>query len=299
MKNEFNLPLLVDEIGIDLVSAFGKASRHGTAPDSIGDAKEQAVLKRLASLFPPAVRVGKGHVIDSKGNVSRQMDIVISEGEFCPEFRINDDPTCAYYPCQGVIAVGEIKSTLNRKELRNIWDKAESVRKLRRYTQENSIGGEDDRAFFRPYGSSSVTRGRPGQHHDQDGRGPDQIMVFGLSGQLGTSVDAIRDETRQLLTRHGPTNAPNAVGALGTGDLFVPMMKPNASGESETANSFLEAERSTHVGPNTAVFRWIVLKIWERYCFGFTAPVHEMAEYFQGPEGWGNLSDTELKNELL
>ena len=299
MKNEFNLPLLVDEIGMDLVSAFGKASRHGTTPDSIGDAKEQAVLKRLASLFPPAVRVGKGHVIDAKGNVSRQMDIVISEGEFCPEFRINDDPTCAYYPCQGVIAVGEIKSTLNREELRDIWNKAESVRKLRRYTKESSIGGEDDRAFFRSYGSSSVTRGKPGHYHDQDGSGPDQIMVFGLSGQLGTSVDAIRDETRQLLIRHGRTNAPNVVGVLRTGDLFVPMMKPNASGEAKDATSFLEAERSTHVGPNTAVFRWIVLKVWERYSFGFTAPVHEMAEYFQGPEGWGNLSDTELKNELL
>ena len=299
MKNEFNLPLLVDEIGTELVSAFGKASRYGTTPDSIGDAKEQAVLKRLASLFPPAVRVGKGHVIDAKGNVSRQMDIVVSEGEFCPEFRINDDPTCAYYPCQGVIAVGEIKSTLNREELRNIWDKAESVRKLRRYTKESSIGGEDDRAYFRPYGSSSVTRGRLGHYHDQDGSGPDQIMVFGLSGQLGTSVDAIRDETRQLLTRHSRKNAPNVVGALRTGDLFVPTMTTDASGESRAVTSFLEAEQSTHIGPNTAVFRWIVLKIWEQYCFGFTAPVYEMAEYLHAPEGWGNLYDTGLNNDLI
>ena len=194
--------------------------------------------------------------------------------------------------------MGEIKSTLNREELRNIWDKAESVRKLRRYTKEINIGREDDRAYFRPYGSSSVTRGRLGHYHDQDRSGPDQIMVFGLSGQLGTSIDAIRDETGQLLTRHGRTNAPNAVGVLRTGDLFVPTTKTDASGESRAVTSFLEAEQSTHVGPNTAVFRWIVLKIWERYCIGFTAPVHEMAEYFQAPEGWGNLYDTELKNDL-
>ena len=291
MKSEFNLPLLVDEIGKELVSAFGKASRHGTTPDSIGVAKEQAVLKRLESLFPPAVRVGRGHVIDAKGNVSRQMDIVISEGAFCPEFRINDDPACAYYPCQGVIAVGEIKGTLNREELRNIWKKAESVRKLRRFNSESSFGEEDDRAFFRSYGSNAVTRGRPGHYHDQDRNGPDQIMVFGLAGHLGTSVDAIRDETRQLLTRHGRKSAPNAVAALRTGDLFVPTTKTDASGVARAVTSFLEAEQSTHIGPKTAVFRWIVLKIWERYSFGFTVPVHEVAEYFQAAENWGVLYD--------
>lgn len=299
MRNKINLPSLVDEIGVELVSEFGKASRHGTTPHSIGDAKEQAVLKRLASLFPPAVRVGRGHVIDAKGNVSRQMDIVISESQFCPEFRINDDPTCAYYPCQGVIAVGEVKSTLNREELRDIWDKAESVRKLRRYTKGSGIGGEDDRAYYRPYGSSSVIRGRHGQYCDQDGKGADQIMIFGLSGQLGTSVDAIRNETRQLLTRHGRKNAPNAVGVLHTGDLFVPTLKPDASGISKAATSFLEAERSSHIGPHAAAFRWIVFKIWERYSFGFTTPVYEMTEYFQASEGWGNLHDAELKNDLL
>ena len=261
MKEEFNLPLLVDEIGIELVSVFGKASRHGTTPNSIAHAKEQAVLERLESLFPPAVRVGKGHVFDAKGNVSRQMDVVISEGQFCPEFRINDDPTCAYYPCQGVIAVGEIKSTLNREELRDVWDKAESVRKLRRYTKEVSMSGVDERAFFRPYGSSTPTKGKPGRHHDQDRRGTDQIMVFGLSGRLGTSVDAVREETRQLLTSHGRSHAPNAIGVLQTGDLFVPMKNPDPCGKSKAATSFLEAEKSTHVGSNAAVFRWIVLQI--------------------------------------
>ena len=298
MTNEFNLPLLVDEIGIELVSAFGKASRHGTTPNSIAHGKEQAVLKRLASLFPPAVRVGRGHVIDAKGNVSRQMDIVISEGQFCPEFRINDDPTCAYYPCQSVIAVGEIKSTLNREELRNIWDKAESVRKLRRYTNESSMNGVDERAFFRPYGSSTITKGKPGGRHDQDRNGTDQILVFGLSGRLGTNVDAIREETQQLLTRHGRKYAPNAVGVLQTGDLFIPTKKSEPSEKSKAATSFLEATQSTHVGSNAAVFRWIVHQIWQRYCFGITAPVYEMVEYLEIPEGWGNLCDSELKNDF-
>ena len=289
MENDFNLPLLVDEIGIELVSAFGNASRHGTTPDSISQAKEHTVLKRLASLFPPAIRVGRGHVIDGKGNVSRQMDIVISESQFCPEFRINDDPNCAYYPCQSVIAVGEVKSTLNLKELRDIWKKARSVRELRRYNKDSGTDGVDDRAFFRPYGSSMIVNAKPGKYHDQDGTGTDQILIFGLSGRFGTSVDTVRKETRELLTLHGKENAPNAVGVLDTGDLFVPMAEPDPCGNSVAANSYLEATRSTHVGPNTAVFRWIVFQIWQRYCFGFTAPVYEMLDYFQVSDGWGIL----------
>ena len=199
----------------------------------------------------------------------------------------------AFYPCQSVIAVGEVKSTLNRGELRNIWEKATSVRKLRRYSRGSRIGGVNEKAFFRPYGSSTIVRGEPNRHHDQDRIGTDQIMIFGLSGQLGTRVDAIRGETGRLLTVHGRENAPDVVGVLDTGDLFIPTRKTDSSGKSKAAISFLEATHSTHVGSNAAVFRWIVFQIWQRYCFGFTAPVYEMVDYFQIPGGWGILAPSD------
>ena len=290
MANEFNLPLMVDEIGAELVAEFGKASRHGTTPDAIGQAKEKAVLDRLGSLFPPCIKVGSGHVIDANGNTSRQMDIVITEGQLCPEFRISNDPTRAYYPCQSVIAVGEIKSRLGKNELQDIWEKSASVRKPRRYSQIIGPNGENERAWLRPYGSSTLAPRKRGNMHDQDRNSTDQIFVFGLAGQLGAGHKAIHQETKRLLAKHGAKNAPNIVGAL-TGRLFLPTSKPDSSGMITGKTSYLEADQSSNAGPNIAVFRWIVFKIWSHICHGYTSPAYEIINYFRGPRGWQDLSD--------
>jgi hypothetical protein len=44
------------------------------------------------------------------------MDFIIFEKNLCPVFSINDNPDTTYYSCEGVIAVGEIKSTLNNED---------------------------------------------------------------------------------------------------------------------------------------------------------------------------------------
>ena len=44
------------------------------------------------------------------------MDVVIYERFLCPVFCINDNPETTYYPCEGVMAVGEIKSTVGKAE---------------------------------------------------------------------------------------------------------------------------------------------------------------------------------------
>ena len=285
----FSIPSIVDEIGAELVAEFGKASRHGTTPNAKGQAKEKAVMDRLASLFPPCIRVGSGHVIDAKGNVSRQMDLVISEGQLCPEFRINNDPTCAYYPCQSVIAVGEVKSRLDKNELQDIWNKSASVRKPRRYSKEITSSGENAREWFRTYGSNTLVPRRPSKMHDQDRNSQDQIFVFGLAGQLGARADTINQETKRLLDTYGAKNAPNAVGVL-TGQMFLPALKPNRSGRVELKTSYLEAERLIYAEPEAAVFRHIVYRIWGHICHGFTSPADEILEYFESPEGWQDLS---------
>ena len=77
--------------------------------------------------------VGEGFVIDSYGGTSRQQDIVLYERDLCPVFSINRTSQTTYYPCEGVIAVGEIKSWLDRDALKDAFEKIASVKALQRH----------------------------------------------------------------------------------------------------------------------------------------------------------------------
>ena len=43
------------------------------------------------------------------------MDVVLYEKEQCPVFCINNSAETTYYPCEGVLAVGEVKSTIGNR----------------------------------------------------------------------------------------------------------------------------------------------------------------------------------------
>ena len=293
MNTRFEFQAIVDQIGNELVATFAKAGRQGTTPDAVGGAREAAVFKRLESLLPPSVKVRRGHVVDARGGVSRQLDVIITEGQFCFEYNINDDESCGYFPCQGVIAVGEIKSNLDGEALQDIWKKVKSVRKLQRYARASGPDGEDTREWFRPYGSSMPVPRQRGKRHDQHKHGSDQIMAFGLTGTKTIGTERITETMKVLLRQMGKDNAPNLIGVLDPGELWVPMTHKDNEGMARMATSFLEAETLTYVQPRAAVFRWVVRKVWETYCFGFTAPAYEAMDYFDTSDGWHDRSREE------
>ena len=132
MKNGFNSKKYVKELAIELIQNFTNAGK-ATTPQLIGTAKENEVRGKLQKIFPPLINVATGCVIDSKNNTSRQTDVIIYEKDFCPIFSINDTPEASYFPCESVIAVGEIKSTLNNTELIDSIDKIKSVKILKRF----------------------------------------------------------------------------------------------------------------------------------------------------------------------
>lgn len=76
------------------------------------------------------VGIGSGCIIDTSGIASNQTDIVLYEKDICPIFSVNDDPQATYFPCESVIAVGEIKSSLGTKELTDAVNKIASVKKI-------------------------------------------------------------------------------------------------------------------------------------------------------------------------
>ena len=48
-----------------------------------------------------------------------------------PGICIDDNPETTYYPCEGVIAVGEVKNRVGKTEFDDSVKKIESVKKLR------------------------------------------------------------------------------------------------------------------------------------------------------------------------
>ena len=157
MERTFNIETYLRDLGEELIRTY-TAAGMGTTPDAVGSAREGAVRAKLEQVMPPGVGVGTGFVIDSYGGTSRQMDIVLYEKELCPVYRLNDEVD--YFPCEGVFAVGEVKSRISSDDIGDIFGKIESVRRLRRHAvARTSLLVEEPTVSFRQYGSKMSMSG--------------------------------------------------------------------------------------------------------------------------------------------
>lgn len=102
-------------------------------PSSKGDATEQRWIDFLRTYLPDRYKVDKAIVIDSTGNVSEQMDIVIYDAIYTP-FIFNQDGFM-YIPAESVYAVFEVKQDV-KGYIDYAAQKLESVRRLKRTSVE-------------------------------------------------------------------------------------------------------------------------------------------------------------------
>lgn len=98
-------------------------------PGSKGDATEQHWIEFLRTYLPDRYKVDKAIVIDSTGNVSEQMDVVIYDAIYTP-FIFKQDGFM-YIPAESVYAVFEVKQDVEGY-IEYAAKKIESVRKLKR-----------------------------------------------------------------------------------------------------------------------------------------------------------------------
>ena len=80
------------------------------------------------------------------------MDMVIYEKEACFNFDFSDNSEIAYYPVEGVMAVGEVKSRIGKKELADSFDKIRSVKALERAFKRQ--GRKEEVYIGREYGAN-------------------------------------------------------------------------------------------------------------------------------------------------
>jgi hypothetical protein len=111
-----------------------------------GSEAEKLVRKFLNDHLPGRFRAGSGFIVDHKGAASPQTDVVIYDALNCPVYRLSDDGSV--FPSDNVAAVVEVKSTLDKAELQDAWEKIALVKALDKtpdtdpgpFTTTNTIG---------------------------------------------------------------------------------------------------------------------------------------------------------------
>ncbi len=84
--------------------------------DSAGEQIEGSLRILLDQLLPERVTVSHGHIVDKKGNISYQQDILITEGFYTRSLVKSLDGT-EFYPIESIFCSGEVKKTWSQSKL--------------------------------------------------------------------------------------------------------------------------------------------------------------------------------------
>ena len=179
---------------------------------------EQPVRKQLEQILPRGLAVGSGFVIDSYGGTSRQTDVVLYEKDICPVFSINDTPETTYYPCECVVAVGEVKSVVDRAALRDAFEKVGSVKKLRRNIVREAVPDPNTGEgwpIYRSYGGLHDTLHNGGLRDASRPPGElGEIFGFVLAGESRLREETLATTFLELTRTTGDALAPNLLVTL-------------------------------------------------------------------------------------
>jgi hypothetical protein len=241
MKQKFNTEEFLSRVGRRLVAEFDDAKQAGT-PGLIGAAREHPARKSLERLLPGAAAIGSGLIIDSYEGLSRQQDIVVYEDAWCPVFSINDTPEATYFPCEGVIAVGEVKSGMGSKELEDAFEKISSVKRLRRHAHpsKSELNGADT-VCFRKYGVALSVQGVKEEEFDQINKATDQIFGFVLCNEFTLKKDALLRQVTDFWRQYPRDQSPNIIVSLKDG-----FLSPFDSQKNEFTSSATNADAIVH-----------------------------------------------------
>ncbi|WP_327370367.1 DUF6602 domain-containing protein [Streptomyces sp. NBC_01217] len=107
------------------VDTFNKLIGHAGEQ---GRENELSLVRLIENLLPSTVGVGSGMVIDSHGNYSKQMDILIYDVSSQPSIMAQTNQVI--FPVECVLLAIEVKTTLTEEELRDCVAKRKSLRNL-------------------------------------------------------------------------------------------------------------------------------------------------------------------------
>jgi hypothetical protein len=126
----WSLPTLLAGLHEDIQQQLATARKSFQHPGTKGDATEAVWLELLQKYLPQRYQAATAHVVDSKGNFSDQIDIVVFDRQYSPLiFTFKEQ---IIIPAESVYAVFEAKQTINADLIDYAKRKAASVRRLHR-----------------------------------------------------------------------------------------------------------------------------------------------------------------------
>ena len=127
---EWSLTQLLASLHEDIEQRLKTVRKAFDHPGTKGDASENVWIELLNTYLPKRYEASKAHVVDSKGNFSQQIDIVVFDRQYSP-FIFNYENEIIV-PAESVYAVFEAKQTADANLVGYAQDKVASVRKLHR-----------------------------------------------------------------------------------------------------------------------------------------------------------------------
>jgi hypothetical protein len=169
-------------------------------PGEVGRARENLVRDYIRDLVPGGFGSDTGFVIDCRGNVSTQQDIIIYRLDYHPTFSIGG---VRLFTVEGVAAVVEVKSRLDTASLQDALAKLESVKDL-----DRSAGGRN----------YVVAGGIGGQHGTAVNLESHEHQVFtAIVGADSVTVDTAIEVLQGYLSEHERKQWPNTIATVTRG----------------------------------------------------------------------------------
>jgi len=119
-----------DDIANNMLQSFNGWDKYVPQEGEKGGVRERRVKDFFERHLPSKYGVASGHIIDRKGTVSLQEDVVIFDKNNCPVLKA--DPFYHIFPCESVYATVEVKSKLDAKEVARCVSHTHRLRKLYR-----------------------------------------------------------------------------------------------------------------------------------------------------------------------
>ncbi len=130
MTNGWSLPILLKGLHDEIEASLKRIREALPHPVAKGDASEHVWLQLLQTYLPERYCVERAFIVDSRGNFSQQIDIVIHDRQYSPiVFKVQGE---LVVPAESVYAVLEAKQSLNAHFVEYAQAKVASVRALHR-----------------------------------------------------------------------------------------------------------------------------------------------------------------------
>ena len=127
---DWSLSVLLSGLHDDIQQKLATARKSFAHPGAKGDASENVWLEMLAGYLPQRYQAASAHVVDSHGNFSDQIDVVVFDRQYSPFIFKYQGQTIV--PAESVYAAFEAKQSINATMVQYARKKVASVRRLHR-----------------------------------------------------------------------------------------------------------------------------------------------------------------------